>query len=67
MLMTFFLFAVAYNKQEVEYVWTNPTNAVSYEGRLELSQFDIMRTEFRGLNYSRTHHGENKYFTLIRR
>jgi len=44
---------VAYTSDEVLYVWTDPKSAVSYEGRLELSQFDIRRTEFRGLNYSR--------------
>lgn len=53
-LSLLFLFAVAYNADEVLYVWALPKDkAVDYEGKLQLSQFDIMETAFRGLNYSR--------------
>ncbi|XP_059080486.1 uncharacterized protein LOC131878512 [Tigriopus californicus] len=45
----------AYTEDEVLYIWSNPQNAVGYEGKLELSQFDIKHTSFRGLNYSRGH------------
>ena len=45
---------VAYNAHEVEYIWKKPADsAVDYEGKLQLSQFDIKQTEFRGLNFSR--------------
>ena len=47
-------FLVAYNADEVVYNWKLPKKtAVDYEGKLQLSQFDIMETAFRGLNYSR--------------
>ena len=54
-----YYFSVAYTSDEVVYVWSNPTEAVDYEGKLQLSQFDIKRTNFRGLNYSRSAGGEN--------
>ena len=45
---------VAYNAHEVEYIWKKPADSsVGYEGKLQLSQFDIKQTEFRGLNFSR--------------
>ena len=45
---------VAYSADEVIYVWQLPKKkAVDYEGKLQLSQFDIIETAFRGLNYSR--------------
>ncbi len=47
------LIVVAYRINELYYVWSRPDNAVSYEGKLELSQFDIMETAYRSLNYSR--------------
>ena len=38
----------------MEYNWKKPQDsAVGYEGKLQLSQFDIKQTEFRGLNFSR--------------
>ena len=52
-------FLVAYNADEVIYVWQLPKKkAVAYEGKLQLSQFDIMETAFRGLNYSRGNHSK---------
>ena len=45
------------------YVWQLPKKkAVDYEGKLQLSQFDIMETAFRGLNYSR---GNNSEFHTV--
>ena len=52
--------SVAYRVNELYYVWSRPDNAVSYEGKLELSQFDIMETAYRSLNYSRGHNSELK-------
>lgn len=49
---------VAYTADEVLYVWTDPAKAVGYEGQLQLSQFDIKHTSFRGLNYSRGETGK---------
>ena len=46
--------SVAYSADEVLYIWQKPKNkSVDYEGKLQLSQFDIMETAFRDLNYSR--------------
>ena len=53
--------SVAYNADEVIYVWQSPNEtAVDYEGKLQLSQFDIVKTAFRGLKYSR---GNNSEYT----
>ena len=49
----FFLFQVAYNSDEVDYIWKSMKNGVDYEEKLQLSQFEIKQTEFRGLNFSR--------------
>ena len=50
----FLIFLVAYSADEVIYVWKPPeNNSVDYEGKLQLSQFDIKDTAFRALNYSR--------------
>ena len=46
-------FAVAYNSDEVLYIWSNPKKGVDYEEKLQLSQFEIKQTAFRGLNFSR--------------
>ncbi len=54
----FLLLPVAYKLDEVEYVWAKGNASVGYEGQMELSQFDIMHTEFRGLNFSRSRNGE---------
>ena len=54
------LFPVAYTSDEVIYIWSNPDGAVSYEGKLQLSQFDIKETSFRGLNFSRGGTGEEE-------
>lgn len=54
----FFYISVAYKSDEVEYSWKDDS-AVNYEGRLQLSQFDIKHTEFRGLNYSRRTDGDS--------
>ena len=56
----FIFFSVAYSADEVIYVWQLPKKkAVDYEGKLQLSQFDIMETAFRGLNYSRGNNSES--------
>ena len=60
----FSFFSVAYRINELYYVWSRPDNAVSYEGKLELSQFDIMETAYRSLNYSRGYN--SKSFIHIR-
>ena len=61
-----FFFSVAYSADEVIYVWQLPKKkAVDYEGKLQLSQFDIMETAFRGLNYSRGNNSE--FHTLIQK
>ena len=52
-------FSVAYRINELYYVWSRPDNAVSYEGKLELSQFDIMETAYRSLNYSRGYNSKS--------
>ena len=53
-LRFFFLLLVAFSADEVIYVWQPPQNkSVDYEGKLQLSQFDIKDTAFRALNYSR--------------
>ena len=46
-------FIVGYNSKEVSYVWKNSKASVDYETELKLSQFDIMQTEWRALNFSR--------------
>ena len=62
-VLLLYIFPVAYSADEVLYVWQLPKNkAVDYEGKLQLSQFDIMETAFRGLNYSR---GNNSNKTAI--
>lgn len=56
---------VAYSADEVIYVWQLPKKkAVDYEGKLQLSQFDIMETAFRGLNYSRGNNSKCINFAL---
>ena len=37
----------------MSYRWHNPTLAVGYEGELQLSQFDIINTKYRQVNFSR--------------
>ena len=44
---------VAYPSSGVVYQWHDPTLAVDYEGELQLSQFDIKKTEYRQVNISR--------------
>ena len=56
---SFYLFQVAYNSDEVLYIWKNMKNGVDYEEKLQLSQFEIKQTEFRGLNFSRGTTSEN--------
>ena len=56
---------VAYRVNELHYVWSRPDNAVSYEGKLELSQFDIMETAYRSLNYSRGYNSELKGYAFL--
>ena len=57
----FFYFLVAYSADEVIYVWKPPANnSVDYEGKLQLSQFDIKDTAFRALNYSRGNNSKPK-------
>ena len=51
--LLFLSFQVAYNSDEVLYIWKNMKNGVDYEEKLQLSQFEIKQTEFRGLNFSR--------------
>ena len=46
--------AVAYPASQVFYHWHDPTLAVGYEGELQLSQFDIMNTKYRQLNFTRS-------------
>ncbi len=55
------LCAVAYTTDEVYYTWSDPAKAVGYEGKLQLSQFDIKDTSFRGLNFSRGASSEQTY------
>jgi len=43
----------AYPSSQVSYRWHNPTMAVGYEGELHLSQFDIINTKYRQVNFSR--------------
>lgn len=43
----------AYPVSQVSYRWHNPTMAVGYEGELQLSQFDIINTKYRQVNFSR--------------
>ncbi|XP_023328188.1 gamma-aminobutyric acid receptor alpha-like [Eurytemora carolleeae] len=43
----------AYTADEVEYKWKSG-DPVGYEGELQLSQFDITKTLFRSLNYTRS-------------
>ena len=45
---------VAYPATQVFYNWHDPTLAVGYEGKLQLSQFDIINTKYRQINYSRS-------------
>ena len=51
--------SVAYPSSQVSYRWHNPTLAVGYEGELQLSQFDIINTKYRQVNFSRDATGEN--------
>ena len=44
----------------MSYRWHNPTLAVGYEGELQLSQFDIINTKYRQVNFSRDATGESK-------
>ena len=37
----------------MSYVWKKSKASVDYETELKLSQFDIMQTEWRALNFSR--------------
>ena len=63
--LIFAFFSVAYSADEVIYVWQLPKKkAVDYEGKLQLSQFDIMETAFRGLNYSRGNNSESYYISM---
>ena len=55
-------FPVAYTAEEVAYIWTHPNKAVGYEGKLQLSQFDISQPSFRGLNFSRSNNSEFYFF-----
>ena len=50
--------SVAYPSSQVSYRWHNPTLAVGYEGELQLSQFDIINTKYRQVNFSRDATGE---------
>ena len=52
--------SVAYPSSQVSYRWHNPTLAVGYEGELQLSQFDIINTKYRQVNFSRDATGEVK-------
>ena len=62
LLFHLFFFTVAYSLDEVLYVWQIPKNeSVGYEGELQLSQFDIMETAFRGLNFSRGNKSTNTF------
>ena len=45
---------VAYPASQVFYHWHDPTLAVAYEGKLQLSQFDIINTKYRQINCSRS-------------
>ena len=51
--------SVAYPSSQVSYRWHNPTLAVGYEGELQLSQFDIINTKYRQVNFSRDATGED--------
>ena len=51
--INFSSFSVGYNSKEVSYVWKKSKASVDYETELKLSQFDIMQTEWRALNFSR--------------
>ena len=52
--------SVAYPASQVSYRWHNPTMAVGYEGELQLSQFDIINTKYRQVNFSRDATGANE-------
>ena len=52
-ILFLFLLSVGYNSKEVSYVWKSSKGSVDYETELKLSQFDIMQTEWRALNFSR--------------
>ena len=45
---------VAYPASQVFYHWHDATLAVAYEGKLQLSQFDIIKTKYRQVNCSRS-------------
>ncbi|XP_040574267.1 gamma-aminobutyric acid receptor subunit alpha-1 isoform X2 [Lepeophtheirus salmonis] len=47
----------AYTIDQVYYRWQHSSNAVAYEGKLKLSQFDIITTAYRSLNFSRNTDG----------
>ena len=57
--------SVAYPSSQVSYRWHNPTLAVGYEGELQLSQFDIINTKYRQVNYSRDATGESQPSTEL--
>ena len=56
----FYNISVAYPSSQVSYRWHNPTLAVGYEGELQLSQFDIINTKYRQVNFSRDATGESQ-------
>ena len=57
--------SVAYPSSQVSYRWHNPTLAVGYEGELQLSQFDIINTKYRQVNFSRDATGETRPSTEL--
>ena len=49
---------VAYTADQVQYIWHGDERSVDYEGELHLSQFDLHKTYFRELNFTRSESGE---------